>query len=54
MDTDLVNTHLGIALARQGQNDAAKAAFAQVKGPRAEIANYWTTWLDQRAATPAA
>jgi hypothetical protein len=54
VDADAVNTHLGIALARQGQNDAAKAAFAQVKGPRAEIASYWTLWLDQRAGKPAA
>ena len=54
VDTDLVNTHLGIALARQGQNDAAKAAFALVKGPRAEIASYWVTWIDQKAGTPAA
>jgi hypothetical protein len=54
VDTDAVNTHLGIALARSGQTAEAKAAFALVKGPRAEIANYWVTWLDQKAGTPAA
>ncbi len=52
VDNDAVNTHLGIALARQGQTADAKAAFAQVKGPRAEIASYWMTWLDQKAARP--
>jgi hypothetical protein len=54
VDNDAVNTHLGIALARQGQAAEAKAAFALVKGPRAEIANYWVAWLDQQAGTPAA
>lgn len=54
VDADAVNTHLGIALARQGQSAEAKAAFALVKGQRAEIANYWVTWLDQKAGTPAA
>jgi hypothetical protein len=54
VDTDAVNTHLGIALARSGQTADAKTAFALVKGPRAEIANYWVAWLDQKAAAPAA
>jgi len=50
VDADQVNTRLGIALARQGQKDAAKAAFSQVKaGNRAAIAQYWTIWLDQQA-----
>jgi len=48
VDADEVNTRLGIALARQGQKDAAKAAFAKVQGsPRAGIAQYWTAWLDK-------
>ncbi len=54
VDVDAVNTHLGIALARQGQVAEARTAFASVKGPRAEIANYWVTWLDQKSGTPAA
>ncbi|CAM3149818.1 Tetratricopeptide repeat protein [Sphingomonas antarctica] len=54
VDVDAVNTHLGIALARQGQAAEAKTVFSLVKGPRAEIANYWMTWLDQKAGTPAA
>lgn len=50
VDADEVNTRLGIAFARQGQKDAAKAAFAKVQGsPRAGIAQYWTAWLDAAA-----
>jgi hypothetical protein len=46
VDVDAVNTRLGIALARTGQKDAARAAFALVKGPRAAIASFWNLWLD--------
>jgi hypothetical protein len=49
VDTDAVNTRLGIALARTGQKDAARAAFALVKGPRAGIASFWNLWLDTTA-----
>ena len=49
VDTDTVNTRLGIALARQGQKAEAKAAFAAVVGSRAEIAKYWSLWLDTLA-----
>lgn len=54
VDADAVNTHLGIALARQGQSAEAKTAFTAVKGTRAEIASYWITWIDQKSGTPAA
>jgi tetratricopeptide (TPR) repeat protein len=48
VDADEVNTRLGIALAMQGQKDAAKAAFGQVKSPaRVGIASYWMAWLDR-------
>ncbi|HEU0044679.1 hypothetical protein [Sphingomonas sp.] len=51
-DTDAINTHLGIALARSGDKAGAQAAFGAVKtGPRAEIASFWTTWLNN---TPSA
>jgi hypothetical protein len=50
VDADAVNTRLGIALARQGKTAEAKAAFAKVQGSRAEIANYWVAWLDQKPA----
>lgn len=58
VDSDTVNTRLGIALARQGQTAEAKQAFAAVTGPRADIAKYWMLWLDTKnqpapAAAPA-
>jgi hypothetical protein len=50
--TDEVNTHLGIALALAGNKDGARAAFQKVTGsPRAEIANFWLTWLDVGTAS---
>lgn len=46
-DADTVNTRLGIALARAGQKDAAKKAFAAVTGPgRKEVAQFWLLHLD--------
>lgn len=49
VDADEVNTRLGIALAMSGQKDAAKTAFANVKGTRAGVAQFWTAWLEQGA-----
>ncbi|HEX8445491.1 MAG TPA: tetratricopeptide repeat protein [Sphingomonas sp.] len=50
VDAGLVNTRLGMALAKAGQKDAAKQAFAQVTtGPRAGLAQYWMIWMDQQA-----
>lgn len=50
VDTNLVNSRLGIALALSGQKAEAKAALAAVSGsPRGEIAKFWTTWVDQAA-----
>ncbi|UVO49151.1 tetratricopeptide repeat protein [Sphingomonas sp. SUN019] len=47
VDADTVNTRLGIALAKLGDKEGAKAAFAAVKtAPRAEIGALWTTYLD--------
>ena len=47
---DDVNTHLGIALALSGDKAGAKTAFAAVTGPvRADIAGFWTVWLDHPA-----
>lgn len=51
IDADVVNTRLGIALARSGQKDAAKAAFQAVTGAtRKDIAQFWLLWLDQAPA----
>jgi hypothetical protein len=49
VDADEVNTRLGIAQARSGQKEAARATFAKVAGARAEIARFWTLWLDTTA-----
>ena len=48
VNADEVNTRLGIALARSGDKAGAQAAFGAVTptGPRAEIAQLWTTWLN--------
>lgn len=49
VDANVVNTRLGMALARSGQKDAAKQAFAAITGPRTALAKYWTIWIDQQA-----
>lgn len=50
VDANTVNLRLGMALARAGQAAEAKQAFAQVtSGPRAELAKFWTLWVDQGA-----
>lgn len=49
VDLNLVNTRLGIALARAGQQLEAEAAFRAVTGPRSELANLWLVWLAQQA-----
>ncbi len=46
IDMDTANTRLGIALARSGDKEGARAAFAAVKGARAEVAAFWTLYLD--------
>jgi hypothetical protein len=48
VDNDEVNTRLGIALAQAGDKAGAQAAFGAVTptGPRAEIAQLWTTWMN--------
>ena len=51
VDADTVNTRIGIALARSGDKAGATAAFATVQSaPRADIAQLWTTYLNQPAA----
>lgn len=50
VNADEVNTRLGIALARAGDKEAARAAFNAVKGPpRADLAQLWITSLDTPA-----
>lgn len=46
VDANEVNTRLGIALARSGQKEEARKAFGAVTGPRADVARFWTLYLD--------
>lgn len=48
-DKDLINLHLGMALARAGDKAGATAALTAVTGPRAEIAKYWQLYVNTRA-----
>lgn len=45
VDTNLINMHLGAALAASGQRAEAEAALRAVTGTRAELAGYWLAWL---------
>lgn len=49
VDKDLANLRLGEALARTGDKAGATAALNAVTGPRAEIAKFWLTYVNQRA-----
>lgn len=49
VDTSLVNTRLGMALAMSGDKAGAKTALTAVTGPRADLARYWLLWIDKRA-----
>jgi len=49
VDNAVANLHLGMALARAGDKAGATAAFNAVTGPRAEIAKFWLTYLNQKA-----
>ena len=52
-DANIVNLHLGEALAQSGQKAAAAQAFALVQGPAQPLAQYWTVWANKGSA-PAA
>ncbi|MEO6154034.1 MAG: hypothetical protein ABIT09_03465 [Croceibacterium sp.] len=49
IDKDKALTRLGIAQAQQGKTAAAKAAFAQVGGARAPVAQMWQAYLASKA-----
>ncbi|AGH49029.1 MULTISPECIES: hypothetical protein [Sphingomonas] len=49
VDANVVNTRLGMALARAGQKEEAKQVFSQITGPRQGLAKYWLIWIDQQA-----
>ena len=48
-DPNIVNMHLGMALARSGDKAGATEAFKKVTGPNAQIAQYWTIYVNQAA-----
>jgi tetratricopeptide (TPR) repeat protein len=48
-DREMVLTRLGIAQARLGQLDQARASFNQVAGARAPVAKMWLAYLDTKA-----
>jgi Flp pilus assembly protein TadD len=50
VDSNLVNLHLGMALAQSGDRAGAEAAFRAVTGARSDIAGYWLVYLAQRPA----
>ena len=47
-DANLINLHLGAALARAGDKAGATAALNAVTGPNAEIAKFWLVYLATR------
>jgi tetratricopeptide (TPR) repeat protein len=47
VDANVVNLHIGMALARSGDKAGATAAFNAVTGPRADLAKYWLMYLQQ-------
>lgn len=48
-DANLINMHLGMALARSGDKAGALEAFKKVTGPSAPVAQYWTIYVNQAA-----
>ena len=48
-DANMINLHLGMALARSGDKAGATAALNAVTGPRAEVAKYWLTYVSTLA-----
>ncbi len=53
-ERDRVAARLGIALARAGDLDGARAALAQAKGRWADVAAFWSAWAEARRSRPAA
>ena len=48
-DANLINMHLGMAMARSGDKAGALEAFKKVTGPSAPIAQFWTIYVNQQA-----
>lgn len=50
VDANTVKLRKGVALAKSGQKDQAKQLLATVTGPRADLARYWTLFIDHPPA----
>lgn len=48
-DANLVNLHLGMALAQAGDKAGAEAALSKVTGPNQPLAGFWMTYLSTKA-----
>jgi hypothetical protein len=53
---DAARANMGLALAKFGLSDVegAKMALAAVTGNRKRLADFWTLWIAQNSAAPAA
>lgn len=49
IDQARVNARLGVALARSGNLQGAKPALAQATGSWANVAGFWSVWVDQQS-----
>lgn len=47
-DKDIANLRLGMSLTMAGDKAGAQAALSAVTGPKAEVAQFWMTYLAQR------
>lgn len=54
VDANVVNLHLGMALAQAGQKDAAAQALGTVTGPNQALAGYWAIWAKVGTGSAAA
>jgi tetratricopeptide (TPR) repeat protein len=48
VDAAVANLHIGMALVRAGDKAGATTALNAVTGPRADIAKFWLTYLNQK------
>ena len=54
VETERVNSRLGIALARSGDLAGAQTLLGQSSGEWANVARFWNVWVDQQAQRTAA
>ena len=48
-DPNLINLHIGMALARQGDKAGAASALGGISGPNAELAQFWSIYASSKA-----